>query len=305
MIDDHLFGISIRMSAAQQQRWIQILTRSWTSLRGRPPQRVEVDIEWMSVIFGAGASPKTVKSMIYALPEADVESATLPADVVLIVDRCAVITPEGRILLDLLTEMQLVGSLEISVDQRLRALTLAASLRNGWHSRWLRRQFDSSMSAPVIGAGLFLLINGSVGERHALLMPSDIDSDRHIGSIVMPLIADFSISIGGQAPATDGGLRQHWAFTQLHRLRGREVARNSVDDGTVTFIHEGQQSSLTDQLAERLARAVDSSTRQMAITGFIDRYRQARGSLAAVGQMHEDPTATRRIAVRLTNIGAA
>ena len=125
MINETLFGIATRVSSADQQRWIQTLTRSWVDLRGRPPQRLETDLEWMSVIFGAGASPKTVKSLIYALPGASAEAANLPADVILIVDECALITPEGRILLDIITEIQLIGSLDTAFDQQLTAMSIA------------------------------------------------------------------------------------------------------------------------------------------------------------------------------------
>ena len=117
----------------------------------------------------------------------------------------------------------------------------ATALRSEWHARWLHKQFESPISAPVLGAALFLLINGSVGRPRALLMPSDSERDRELGAIVLPLIARFSKSLGGSEPVTDAGIRQHWIFTQLSRLLGRDVARERAEDGTATFVRIGRE----------------------------------------------------------------
>jgi hypothetical protein len=58
-------------------------------------------------------------------------------------------------------------------------------------------------------------------------------------------------------------------------------------------------------LASRLERTADAHRRHVAITDFTIGYRQARGSLAALGQMHEDPTTTRRITGRLLAPGGS
>ena len=294
-----LFGAPTRLDSATQQWWIQLLTKNWLALMGRPPHLLEADLNDMAPLFANGASPKNVKARIYALPEADAETQQLPREVVLIIDGCPLITPEGRILLDVLLDLQRTGAGEIDVDRQLFALATATALRSEWHARWLHNQFESSISAPVLGAALFLLINGSVGKSRALLMPSDSKRDRELGAVVMPLIAGFSKSLGGREPVTDAGIRQHWVFTQLSRLLGRDVAREKAEYGTATFVRMGRDRNLLDELVSRLERTADAHRRYTAITEFIDGYRRARGSLAALGQMHEDPTTTRRITDRL------
>lgn len=294
-----MFGAPTRLDSATQQWWIRLLTKNWLALMGRPPHSLEADLDDMAPLFANGARLKNLKARIYALPEADSETQRLPREVVLIIDGCAMVTPEGRILLDVLLDLQRTGEGEISVDRQLSALTTATVLRSEWHARWLHNQFESTISAPVLGAALFLLINGSVGRPHALLMPSDSKRDRELGAVVMPLIAGFSKSLGGSEPVTDVGIRQHWAFTQVSRLLGRDVAREKAEDGTATFVRMGREKNLLNELASRLERTADPHRRYIAITGFIDGYRRARGPLAAVGQMHEDPTTTRRITDRL------
>jgi hypothetical protein len=299
-----LFGAPIHIDSATQQWWIRLLRKNWVALMGRPPQLLEADLNHMEPLFANGVSPKSVRARIYELPEADAETKLLPREVTLIIDGCALVTPEGRILLDVLLDLQRTGREEIDVDRHLSALATAAALRSGWYERWIHNQFESSISAPVLGAALFLLINGSVGESCALLLPSDSKRDRELGAVVMPLVARFSKSLGGKEPVTDAGIRQHWAFTQLSRLLGRDVAREKTKYGTATFIRVGREKDLLDELASRLERTADTHRLQSAIADFTDGYRQARGALAALGQMHEDPTTTRRITVRLLTPGS-
>jgi hypothetical protein len=299
-----LFGAPTHLDSATQQWWIRLLTKNWRALMGRSPLRLEDDLDDLAPLFANGASLQNLKTRIYALPEADAQTQELPSEAVLIIDGCALVTPEGRILLDVLMDLQRTGGREIDVDRQLSALARATALRSEWHARWLHKQFESPISAPVLGAALFLLINGSVGRPRALLMPSDSERDRELGAIVLPLIASFSKSLGGSEPVTDAGIRHHWIFTQLSRLLGRDVARERAEDGTVTFVRIGREEKLRDELAARLKRTADDHRRYTAITDFIEDYRRARGPLAVLGQMHEDPTATRRIISRLLPPGS-
>jgi hypothetical protein len=295
MSQSTLFGAPTRLDSSALQWWIRLLTKNWQALMGRPPYLLQEDLSDLAPLFGNGARVGAIKARIYSLPEADSETRQLAQEVVLIIDGCAVITPEGRILLEVLLDMQRTGQEEIGVERQLSALSTATALRSEWYARWLRKQFESSMSPPVLGAALFLLINGSVGKPYALLAPSDSKRDRDLGAIVLPLIARFSRQLGGNAPETDTGIRQHWAFTQLSRLLGRDIARDRVEEGTAIYVRIGRESNLLEELALRLERAAGPNSRYIAITDFTEGYRRIRGSLAARGQMHEDPTTTRRI----------
>jgi hypothetical protein len=299
MTPHKLFGIPTRLDSAKRHFLVRLLTKNWEVLMGRPLHSLEADLDDMAPLFANGASLQNLRTRVYALPEADTETRQLPREVALIIDGCMLITPEGRILLDVLLDLQRTDSEEISVDRQLSALTIATALRSEWHARWLHKQFDSSISVSVLGAALFLLINGSVGKAHALLVPGDSKRDRELGAVVLPLIADFSMSLGGSEPETDTGIRNHWAFTQLTRLLGRDVTRERSKSGTAIFVRVGREGNLLEELASRLGRTADANRRYTAITDFTNGYRRARGSLAALGQMYEDPTITRRITDRL------
>lgn len=299
MSSQNLFGAPTSYDPVSLQRWIRLLLRAWHALVGRPPERLRTDLDELRSIFGNGASAKAIKMRVYELPEADAEMRTLPSEVALLVDDCALITPEGRILLEVLQGLQKGGTGEIDLGRQLAALTTANTLRGEWHAQWLTKQFKSNLSPAAIGAALFLLINGCVGEAKALEMPSDGQRDRELGRVIMPLVAGFSESLGKSPPATDEGIRQHWAFTQVSRLLGREVAREKGDRGTVMFVRENREHNLLEKLGHLLANEEDAR-RQAAVLQFVEGYRRSRGKLAAFGQMHEDPTQTDKVARLLT-----
>lgn len=299
MTSPTLFDGPTRFESAVRERWAWLLTRHWLSLMGRPPADLTGDLNALTPFFASGASAKSLKTRVYDLPQIETGAADLPRSLVLSVDGSALITPEGRILLDLLLELQRTGRREIDVEQQCRAWATSSQLRSEWHTRWLHKQFDSTVSAPVLGAALFLVVNGSIGEHRALLMPGDTERDREFGHVVMPLIAAFSKALGGKAPDTDIGLRQHWVFTQVTRLLGRDVAREKAGEGSVMWVRPERERHLVEDLAQRLHKIADSSRRYTAVHGLADDYREVRGRLAALGQMHEDPTSTRRVAKQL------
>ena len=268
---------------------------------GRPPGALASDLETMATLFGSGTKPRTLKDRVYALAPADEATRRLPSGVCLLVDDRALITPEGRILLDVLLELRQTGSLEIDLEHRCNALEVASDLRRGWYANWLGKQFGGSLSAPVLGAALFLLINGSIGEERALTLPLDDDSDRRLGSVVLPVIANFSERLGGRVPDTSGGVLKHWAFTQVSRLLGRDVARLKSADGSMMFVRTGHEAAFLDDIATRLERSTAPHKRVDAVVEFVADYRRVRGYLATLGQMYEDPTRTQRIINRVSS----
>lgn len=291
-----LFGIPTHIEPSEQARLVRVLNRNWHALMSRPVRSLDADLEDLSVLFGAGVSPRSLKKHVYALPDADTESLDLPGEVVVILDGCALITPEGRIMLDVLMGMRGTGSWQIDPGTQLRALYKANQRRAEWQVRWMHKQFHSSISQPVLGAALFLLVNGSVGREHALFMPRDPDYDRDLGAVVIPLVAQFSADLGGNNPAEGTGLRGHWAFSQVSRLMGRDVERDTAKkEGAFLYIRPGREQHLLNDVAERLDKLGSQPRTHQAVLDFVEGYRARRGRLAALGQMHEDPTQTRRI----------
>lgn len=290
-----LFGAPTWFSPMECQNWIGVLSRTWFALMDRPPALLEDDLNAMAAVFGTGVSARTLKARVYKLPPADEETAALPGEVAVLLDGGALITPEGRILLDVLMQLRRTGAQEIDSETQLRALSTATRLRLQWQTKWMHKQFTSSISPAVLGAAMFLLLNGSVGTERALWLAKDKSFDTRLGMVVQPLVAGFSEALGREQPAETPGLRGHWAFSQVSRLMGRDVARDTTDEGALMYVRPGRQDHLTREVASRLERLQDSPRVHVAVLDFVKEYRRRRGALAALGQMHEDPTFTRRM----------
>jgi hypothetical protein len=256
-------------------------------------------------VFGSGAKARVLKDNVYSLPPANPEDHVLPTDALVPIDGGSLITPEGRILLEVLINLQRSGRITIEVSEQIKALQTAIALRTTWQRTWLKKQFEGTLSAPPLGAAIFLLINGSIGPEAALILPSSDSDDRQLGKIILPLIARFSETLAGRIPETTGGIRKHWAFTQVSRILGRDVAREPAPQGAIMYIRPGRQASFLDDVASRLAKLADISQRRQAVTGLVDGYRRIRGELVALGQVHEDATATRRIIQHMTDPSTA
>lgn len=299
----NLFGAPLTMNSATRERWISLLTECWINLTGGMPSELSSDLGRVAPYFGAGASARTLRAAIADLPVTEALKE-LPEQVVLDIDGQALITPEGRILLSVLKELERNGVSTISRVDHMAALDLAISTRFEWQRSWIHKQFHGNISSTVLGAAIFLAINGSIGEDRGLLLPKDERADREIGDLVLPILANFSESLGGKNPETTRGIRRHWAFTQLSRYMARDVERISPKKGnSVTFIREGRLDSLLDEISGRLAD-VPASRVDTAMSRFVRDYRSIRGALSVLGQMHEDPTNTRRITSRIGRAGA-
>jgi hypothetical protein len=296
-----LFGAPLILDVVTIDKWIATLSRAWVALTGNPPGELEADLRTLAQVFGSGARAKVIKERVYALPTASHEDRAVPSDALVIIDGSALITPEGRILLEVLANLQRRGATTIDTDQQVTALSHALTMRARSQQGWLRKQFEGTLSASPLGAALFLLVNGSIGRRAAFVLPSEDTEDRHVGRIVLPLIADFSTRIGGSVPEATGGLRNHWVFSQVSRFLGRDVARDTDKQGAYMYVRSGREGELLEGLAVRLARMADVHKRHEAVDALVSGYRDVRGDLAAIGQMHEDPTATRRLVRRLAD----
>lgn len=300
-MSDTLFGVPLSLEPMTVDQCVRILSRSWIELMGTQPGDLDEDLTVLARVFASGAKARVLKDAVYSLPPARPEDRLLPAETLVQVDGGSLITPEGRILLDVLAGLQRAGRTTIEVSEQVSALQRAVALRAMWQRTWLKKQFEGTLSAPPLGAALFLLVNGSIGPESALVLPAADADDRDLGRIVLPLIAAFSAAVGGRVPETDVGVREHWAFSQVSRILGRDVAREPSSAGTVMYVRPGRQAPFLDEVASRLAKLVDVHRRGVAVTGLVEGYRRIRGELAALGQMHEDPTATRRIVQRITN----
>jgi hypothetical protein len=295
-----LFGAPIGYSDASLSNWIAVLEESWVSLAGAGPGPLGADLRSLQSIFGQGASARALRA---SLRESSglADALGLPEGALLRVGDQEVITPEGRILLDCLHQLRRSSSRVLTDSQVANALSMAIEVRSTWYREWALRQVSSNASPPVLGAAVFLLVNGSVGIDRALLLPNSESADRALGDVILPIISDFSEHLGGRRPTAGTGVRSHWVFTQLTRIFYRDIARSSTDAGTTVFVERDREERLIDDLRHRLDRQ-DAQSVARALESILQAYRTRRGRLISLGVAHEEPSHTVLVARALSRV---
>lgn len=294
-----LFAAPLGYTPSSLEQWITDLEETWLAFSRTSPSDVRSDLQRMSRVFGAGTSARALRRHVGDLGRVDARVLRLPERVALPIGDRALITPEGRILLDVLLQLRRAGGEVVDQDAVVDALDLATRTRAEWYRDWMVKQLDGTLSPPALGAAVFLLVNGSVGREAALEMPDAEAADLALGAVALPMIGLFSERLGGDAPASDTGIRSHWAFTQVSRFLSRRVARETTAKGTALYVKDGHEQDLLADLRRRLAKYKAHQV-GAAVDALVGAYRANRGKLVAAGVSHEEPVHTRRVVAALS-----
>jgi hypothetical protein len=294
-----LFGAPLGYSPDSLNRWIRLLEGCWIAFARGTAGELDEDLELLRPLFGAGANAKSLRATLAALAPQGESGQGLPGELALTFEDRALMTPEGRVLLEVLHRLQQSGENVIAEDQIIWAQHAALTARGAWGRDWAEKQLDGNMSPPVLGAACFLLVNGSIGPEHALRLPEDEREDRDLGRLVLPLVASFSETLGGNPPPVDSGLRSHWVFTQVSRLLPLDVRRERGIGGTSLYVRDDREAALLMNLRARLGK-FDPTAVDAAVAQLVNGYRTARGSFIALDQSYEDPRHTQRVQRALT-----
>jgi hypothetical protein len=296
-----LFGAPLGYTADSREQWIGSLERAWRAFSGKRSGNLSDDLELLRGVFAMGASGRSLRAALDELDPESSDSFELPSMAVMRLDGRALITPEGRVLLE--TLKQLPGGQDVVIADYLavEALGQAAAAHARWYQDWALRQVRGNLSAPVLGAALFLLFNGSIGESHAFSMPPAPEADRQLAALVLPIIGAFSSALGGEKLAVTSGVRSHWAFTQVTRLLGADVARkSSKTKGSKIYVRDEHEFSLVQRVHAELQRKQATAVRR-ALRLMLEAYRDQQGQLISLGISHEAPAHTRRLLAALVD----
>ena len=296
-----LLGAPVDISGQRLTQWINSLASAWRELTAREAGDLESDLRDLEPLFGPKSRIRTIRERVYDLTPRSPNADPPPRQALMPIAGGLLITPAGRTLLHVLTEHRESGRPVIEPADYIGAIQALIDARAAWHQKWLSDQFETTLSPPPLAAALLLLINGSIGEDRALRLPADEEADKALAGVVIPLLARFAEALGSKRTLETSTLRSHWAFSQVSRVLGRDVARMPSDEATLMYVKPGRPAHLLDELEHRLAKVADAHRRTEALDQFVNDYRAIRGQLALRGLMHEDPTATQRIVARLSD----
>ena len=293
MATSTLFGAPLGYSESSLFRWIAALESLWESFAKTSSATVNKDLVLLGRAFNTGIAPKALRPLVAGIGEQDFDAGFLPSEVCLDLDGTFLITPEGRVLLEVLKMLQVRGKWVISPEEQMEAMGLALQYRASSQRDWMERQFGGPISVPAVAAAIFILTNGSIGVEKAFLIPREPHADRDLAAMVSPCIEAFCAEFQVKSPDLSTGLRSSYAFTQLSRRLSKYVSRSKTDSGALIYVRPDLEDELVNDLARRLSDR-DQVKVERALDSFVAAYEVVRGSLLNVEQSYETASHTRR-----------
>lgn len=297
MIGSTIFGAPLGYTEDSLRSWVADLTELWLAFAKRGPGDLQADLELLRPVFGSGSTGKALRGALASLAPIKNRVQGWPEQVAIGSDGDFLMTPEGRVLLEVLTQLRPGENAVVTPEHARWSYEVALATRSRWFTEWASKQLDGNASPPVLGGVLLAYINGSVSADTAIPLPTDESSVPDLRATVLTLIGDFSEALGGRRP-TITPLRTHWVFTQASRLMHGLVRRDPTPEGALLYIAPGEDDAILEELRRRLER-FDSIKVRHAVDGLIDGYRDQRGLFAALGIMHESPRRTSAARSRL------
>lgn len=216
-------------SSPTREEVIAELRRLWQAMTGRPPASLTQDIAELDGWFGAKVSGDKLRERIEQLTLTEAHRARLPAlsvSLTLCAAGGVVVTPEGRLALELLSDGLDVSELDVHV---VRSDPISDAYRR-WSRERLADVIDElegrgkPMYPVAIAAALVLALNGSDHPDRALRLPSERAAPALYRALKRPL-DKFADTLEGSS--SQRNTAQFTAYPVAHaKMRlGRAVRR--------------------------------------------------------------------------------
>jgi hypothetical protein len=305
-IPDSLFGVPLAMRRADAEQLVAALGAKWQSQMRHPPRTLERDLELLKVIFNPTARGSTVRRIVVDLPQdSEVRSRFLRPPLVLGSGEARAITPEGRIVLEIVrVALEAPGDVVVlEPDSVYAAEHRAYVLYRDLSTTRLRDVLSvsegrESLRLPSIAAVLLLLVNGSTTSDQALRrLPEARDQERLDGALSRVGLAFWdALEETGQHDARAFSLYSGYAWTEAARRFPRAVATNPW------YVRGDNYDELLRGLVSELSRPhryISSEAASKALKSLIDTYQREQSVLAGLGMSHYRAVTARRLQERL------
>jgi hypothetical protein len=266
------------------------------ALFDRVPGGLNGDLQLLEQYFHPTAQGARLRRLISALRELPEGFIDVPELLFFRIDeRHGLVTPEGRIVMDILRRLQ-AGSHPVVIDlaEIAWANRVVADLYRSWVRGRLRDAAPSqgSLQLPVVAFALTLLVNGSVGPDRALPIPRSDVQEEQLSRVIGPIVDAFVDALRQQKRREAFRLRGGWIVTEATRHLFGAIVR----DSDRLWIREEADSELPRVLARALAaRKYNRPSCAAALDALIGAYRASRAELVSFGLSHERPNRTKRI----------
>lgn len=304
---DTLFGVPLALRRPDAEQLAESLTALWERHSGRPPAALEQDLSSLEGMFKPTARGATLRRNVARLESVpSPASRFVRAPLVLGSGQSQVITPEGRIVLEIL-RLVLDGPDEVIVlepDAAYAAEHRAYELYRDWATKRLRDVLGAgagrnSLRLPSIAAVLLLLVNGSKSLDRALRrLEAAPDRERLDWALAQIGLAfwDEVDESGGRRDPRAFSLYSGYAWTEAARRFPRALATNPW------YVNSIDEDDLFNGLVAELSRRqryVPTDVALRAFDALVAAYQREHPVLAGLGMSHYRAAETRRLRERL------
>lgn len=303
---DTLFGIPLALRRTDAEQLAASLTALWEQHAGGPPGELERDLSSLESLFKPTARGATLRRNFARLePAPSASSRFLRPPLVLGSGQSHVITPEGRIVLEVIRSVLASPdeTVVLEPDVACGAEHHAYALYREWATKRLRDVLGvsagrDSLRLPSIAAVLLLLINGSKSPDRALRrLEEAADRERLDRALAQMGIAFWDqVESSGRRDPRAFSLYSGYAWTEAARRFPRSLATNPW------YVRPPEEETLLDGLVAELTRRqrfVPTDVVMGAFDALLAAYLREQPVLAGLGMSHYRAAETRRLRERL------
>lgn len=302
-----IFGLPTALPADRAERLVAALVGCWTSQFGEPAGVLADDLGRLHTWFNPRATGARLRDLLEALP--DQPEVVIPPgfDVLFLqVDPTRhVVSPEGRVMLDLVTEANTQDGLCLLDPERAdEAIDLLAETYRAWVTDNLSRVIQlltgetETLRPGAAGLLLVLLVNRNTAPDRPLprVLGDEVRAREVQDAITGPAMA-WSTTFANRATVTRPfRLYQGWELGELRRRLGRQL--HVGNDGVYI---DGDADAALDRVLSDLVRRPKSFQAKVpdAFRALVAEYARHRPLLRGLSIGFEIPSNTAEIERRL------
>lgn len=307
-----IFGLPTALSADRAQRLVDALAACWAAQFGQPPGQLMDDLHLLHSWFNPRATGARLRGLIDTLPE--LPEVVIPPgfDVLFleIEEYRHVVSPEGRVMLELLAATQPEDGLCLVDSTRAdQTLDLLAETYRVWNTDNLRRVVQllagetETLRPGAAGLLLVLLVNRNTSPERRLprTLGDEVRASEVQDAITGPAAA-WSRTFSNRSTVTKPfRLYQGWELPELRRRLGSLL---QVDSDGVYI--DGDADAALDRVTADLARRPESFRSKVpeAFKAMLTEYARRRPVLRGLNIGFEIPSNTAEIERRLIKAAA-
>lgn len=298
-----LFGVPLALRRKDADLLLQALEKGWLSQTQGKPGDLGSDLDLLRPLFSPTAREQTLRRQLEDLALAHVDAPFLGAMLAIRTADGMLVTPDGRIMIEVLTSVLKSDTDTVVIDSTL--LSWATDQAYSFYRRQsltrlervlaLRAGTDEPLRYPSVGFVLFLLINRSTDRARALRRP-DLEADRRaLDEALEGPVQVFADALHGRGRRRTEhfSLYGGYVITEARRRLGEHLS----PDPAAIYVLSGHEPAVLSFLARDLKRRSSLQHDQLegAFDALVTSYRQSHPALAALGLAFERPSVTREV----------